>query len=107
MIIFTIIFALINAVAVCVIAYYAYANNKLIQESHKREKEFREQLTEMNERHQQESRDLYQAIVISTILSGPQGSNRKAVDKVIQLFEQHYVGKTQVFRRNDDARANN
>jgi len=78
--------AIINILAVCVIAYYAFESHRLAND-----------LTEINEKHQQELRDLYQAIVIATILSGPSGTG--AVDKAIKIFKQHYSGEAAIFQK--------
>jgi len=76
-------FAIINVLAVCVIAYYAFSSHRFANNSHEREKEFRKDLTKINQKHQQELRDLYQAIVIATIPSGP----RSHVDNFVGRWE--------------------
>jgi len=91
--------AIINLLAICVIAYYAFESHRLAKNSHKQEKNFRETLNEINEKHQQELRDLYQAIVISTIMSG--NSNSKVVKDTINLFKQHYSGKVEIFKNDN------
>lgn len=82
------VFSIINLIAICVIAWYAYA-------SHQREKKFRASLTKINEQHQQELCDLYQAIVIATLISA--NSDPKVLPKAIKIFKEHYLGETKIF----------
>jgi hypothetical protein len=82
---------LISMVATAVIAFYAWRSYELSQQIKntndlkiKGDQEFREQLS-----------DLYQAITISTLLSGP--SSTGAFDRAISAFKSQYKGKTPIF----------
>ena len=75
---------LISAIATLVIAFYAYSSIKLSKEIHNK-----------SEQHQQELSDLYQAIVVATLLSGPSSVGAFASAK--QIFSTTYKGKTPIF----------
>lgn len=71
----------LTAVATLVIAYYSYQSYKLS-----------EKLSEINDQHQQEIKDLFQAIVVSNLVD--KGS---ATSTAIREFKQNYKGKTKIF----------
>lgn len=91
--------AAINAIAAVVIACYACASNKLANNVHKLELKIQKQAKASMEKHRQELYDLYQAIVISTLLSGTSGSNANSINDVIEQFKKRYSGKTQIFSK--------
>jgi len=67
----------VSAIAACVIVFYAWQN-------YKTNYEFRRQVG-----------DLYQAIVISTLISGPTATG--SLDSAIESFKSKYKGKTRIF----------
>lgn len=78
---------LITAIATGVIAWYAIANHRLTSNINLRDEEYRRQTS-----------DLFQAIVISNILSNPiafPGSGQE--DTIIEAFEKLYKGKTPIY----------
>lgn len=46
-----------------------------------------------------ETRDLYEAIVIATLISGPSGVG--ALDQAIEAFKRYFNGKTKLFGGSD------
>jgi hypothetical protein len=70
----------ITAIATAVIAYSAYTNNKLAKE-----------IKETREKHDEEIKDLFQAMVIASISSGPH-----TYDEAVYFFKKNYQGKTEV-----------
>ena len=70
----------VSSIATVVIGYYAYQSHKLA------------------EQHRQELADLYQAIVIATLLSGTSGQNEKATNKAIEIFSKNYKGEIKIFK---------
>jgi hypothetical protein len=76
----------ITSIATGVIAIYAFMSYRLGSEIQKRDKE-----------HQQQISDLYQAISITNLLSGPvQVGSIEMADK-IKAFKSHYKGKIPIF----------
>ena len=83
---------IVTAIATAVIAFYSWRSYKishelklLNSEMSRRDNEFKEQI-----------KDLYQGIIISTIISGPTsvGSTGEAINK----FESLYKGSTKIFK---------
>ena len=79
-----VISSIITALATLAIAAYARYSYKLTKE-----------LQISSNKHQQEISDLYQAIVISTLFSGPAGEG--AYDEAVNRFKKTYKGKTKIF----------
>ena len=86
---------IVMMLATMVIAYYAYANHCLSKEMNRSAKQRQDEIRESTEQHQQEIKDLYQAIVVSTLISGPSSTGR--LERAIKAFEKHYKGKTKIF----------
>lgn len=87
-----VISTIVMAIATVFLAIFAYQSNKLAQEIKRTndlkdagDAEFKQQLS-----------DLYQAIVISTLLSGP--SSYGSLKQAIGAFKTQYGGKTQIFK---------
>jgi len=79
--------ALVSAIATAVIAIYAFLNYQLTSKIQKRGEEDRQQ-----------TRDLFQAIVISNILSNPEANlGSSNLENKIKAFEELYKGKTPIF----------
>src|SRR3989338_6704211 len=81
---------IVTTIATAVIAYYAWRSHKIseaiIKLTQKRdddEKEFKQQI-----------KDLYQAIVVSNIVLGPEGVN--PCESSIQAFKRLYKGNTKI-----------
>lgn len=70
----------ISAIATVFIAFLALSNYKLAQE-----------IKKSREKHDEETRDLYQAMVIASISSGPH-----TYDEAVEFFKKNYKGKTEV-----------
>jgi hypothetical protein len=77
--------AIVSAVATVFIAWYAVANHKLTNA-----------IKTKDEQHQQEIKDLYQAIVVSSLCWA---SHDNRSDK-IRHFKELYKGKTKIFAEN-------
>lgn len=78
---------LITALATVAIAIFTFVNYQLASKIQKRDEEYRQQ-----------TRDLFQAIVISNILSDPEARlGNKNLDNDIEAFKQMYKGKTAIF----------
>ena len=82
----------VYTIATIIIAIYAWRSHKLAEQI-KHANELRE--TEDKEFRQRIS-DLYQAIVISTLLSAPSGYG--AIGEAIDAFRSYYKGKTLIFK---------
>ena len=76
--------AIVSAIATSVIAVYAYKSHAMATA-----------IKKSADKHQDEVEDLYQAIVISTLLTGPGSTGR--MDDAIQAFKKHYKGETKIF----------
>lgn len=74
---------MVNAIASCVIAFYACSNFKIINKLE----------DEAKQRHTQQI-DLYKAIVTSTLLSSSSTGFKGRKDE----FNKHYNGKTEIFK---------
>ena len=72
------------AVATVIIAWYASCNYKLYRTIQEKDTEHKEQIS-----------DLYQAIVIAILFSGPPSYAR--IEETIKEFNKHYKGKTKIF----------
>ncbi len=86
------LFIAVTAIATSVMAYFTYLNYKMYI-----------QIQNKNEEHKKQTRDLYQAIVISTLLSGSAalGTGRTATQAfgdLKGLFETEYAGGTKIFK---------
>ena len=77
------VFSFLTTAATIVIAFYAYSNYKLTV-----------QLRDSAKHHQQELSDLYQAIIIATLLTSSTGQN---VNLLISAFKSYYKGTTKIF----------
>ena len=78
---------LITALATVAIAIFTYVNYQLASKIQKQDKEYRQQTS-----------DLFQAIVISNILSDPEARlGNKNLDNNIEAFKQMYKGQTPIF----------
>lgn len=81
----TVLAIIVSAVATGVIAVYTRKSYSLDSSLKERDDEFRQTL-----------QDLYQAIVVATILSGP--SSYGAFDDAKRTFQNHYAGTTPIFK---------
>jgi len=79
---------LVTAIATCFIAHYSKVSSNLAKE-----------IKNQEERHQSDLADLYQAIVIATLMGG--ASNPGSVRNLIRTFSEHYKGKIQIFKNED------
>ncbi len=70
------------------IAYYARESNRLASEIQK-----------LNTKHSQELSDLYQAIVIATMLSDK--NDKHSITLAIDVFKKHYNGSVEIFKSKD------
>ena len=78
---------LITALATVAIAIFTYVNYQLASKIQKQDKKYRQQTS-----------DLFQAIVISNILSDPEARlGNKNLDNNIEAFKQMYKGQTPIF----------
>lgn len=80
----------VSAVSTAVIGYFAYVSFKL-----------QNAVNLKADQHRQELADLYQAIVIATILSGISGTNTGEIKKQMNNFNEHYSGNTIIFPCSD------
>lgn len=80
-----IVSTLISAIATVVIAYFTYQNYKMYKILQNKDKQYKKQ-----------TRDLYQAIVISTLLSGP--SSHGGYRECKEVFKKEYAGETKIFK---------
>lgn len=78
-------FTLISAIATAVIAYFTWQNYKMYQAIQDKDEEYKKQTS-----------DLYQAIVVATLLSGP--SSYGAFNQCKDAFKATYSGKTKIFK---------
>ncbi len=82
----TVFVTAVTAIATAVIAIYAWQTHKLTKEMQKRDEE-----------HKQKTQDLYQAIVVATILSVDRAEG--STEKIINKFNEFYSGEAQIFRK--------
>ena len=77
----------VTAVATGVIAWYAWANHRIVSKIQSRDDEFR-----------QEVKDLYQAIAVANLISahGSVGAY-STMEGRIEKFNEYYKGKTPIF----------
>ena len=75
----------ITALSTLVIAYFTCQNHKMYKLLRKKDEEYKKQ-----------TKDLYHAIVISTLLSGP--SSTGGFEKCKETFKKEYRGETKIFR---------
>ena len=75
---------IVSAVASAVIAWHAIASHVLAK-----------RIKSEADRREQEQRDLYQALIVATILSGAQSPTLFGQAK--DVFEKHYSGVTRIF----------
>ncbi len=75
---------LVTAVATGVIALFSYRTYQVYGS-----------MKEIMSRNQSETKDLYEAIVVATLISGPSGSGKTNV--AIEVFKHYYKGKTKLF----------
>ena len=73
----------ITAIATAAIAVYSFMSYQLASSIKSRDEEFRQQI-----------RDLYEAIVISNIVT-----ERRELEGRIEAFKQHYRGRTPIFEQ--------
>ncbi|HOX22222.1 MAG TPA: hypothetical protein PLL10_02065 [Elusimicrobiales bacterium] len=81
-----------SALATIVIAVWAYKSHKLAEEI----KKSTDVQKKENDEYRTQVSDLYQAIAIATLISGP--SSTGGADAAIKCFKNHYKGKTPVFK---------
>jgi K+-sensing histidine kinase KdpD len=75
----------ITAIATCVIAVYSVISSNLAKE-----------IKNQTRQHQSDLSDLYQAIVIATLMGG--SSNQGVARDLIKTFNAHYQGKVKIFK---------
>lgn len=90
-----IISQIISAIATVVIAIVTWQNFLLIKKINKRDADYRKHLANKDDEYKSNIKDLYQAIVISNLLSGP--SSYGALNQAIDAFKSQYKGKVQIF----------
>ncbi len=78
-----IVASIINTIATVAIAIYASKAHTLTKK-----------MKESQQQRDEEISDLYQAIVIATILSGPSGPR---IDDILSTFKKTYKGTTKIF----------
>jgi hypothetical protein len=91
----TVISIFISTIATCFIAYYSKVSTNLAKEIKNQDKNYRENLESLSKQHQDQLSDLYQAIVIATLMGG--SSNTGVVNDLIKTFSGYYNGKTKIF----------
>lgn len=79
------LFVMISAIATVAIAYFTYQNYNMYKIIQNRDEGYKKQ-----------TRELYQAIVISTLLSGP--SSYGSYSQCKDIFKKEYRGETTIFR---------
>lgn len=84
----------ITAIATGVIAYYSYVSNKLSNAIRAQETNYRKTLEEMTDQHHKDLSDLYQAIVIATLIGG-----HSSAEQTIKRFEELYSGTVKIFEK--------
>lgn len=77
--------AIVTAIASAIIAIYTYKAHQLTSAIRQKDSE-----------HQQEIKDLFQAIVISNILSAGKPQGGQLLDGLFSEFERRYKGKTPI-----------
>jgi len=70
----------ITGIATAVIAWFAYSNYRLAKE-----------IKETRDKHDEETKDLFQAMVIANIASGPHNYSES-----LRFFKENYKGKTEI-----------
>jgi type II secretory pathway pseudopilin PulG len=83
----TVIAIVVSAGATAFVAYYARATLKLTQ-----------QMEASARQHQEELSDLYQAIVIATLLTGPGHNTSNFFENGKRYFKSAYKGNTEIFK---------
>ena len=84
----------VTMLATVVIAFYAFASHRLAKEMNRSTEQREEKSHETNVQHQEEIKDLYQAIVCAMIAGAvTQGDTSKARRR----FNEMYKGKTRIF----------
>ena len=78
--------ATFSCIATIVIAIYAFKSHSLAKS-----------IKEFSTEHQNKIEDLYEAIVISTIVASGRSIDPSEVDKAIDIFKNNYKGKTKIF----------
>ena len=68
------------------VAAFTFVNFLMYKEMQRKDEEFR-----------QKAGDLFQAISIATMLSGPSGTSTSTIDELIKIFKTKYTGKTRIF----------
>jgi hypothetical protein len=87
----------ISAIATSVIAIYSIMSYKLAKEITKQDKSYRDSLENLTKNNQNELSDLYQAIVIATLMGG--SGNTGVVKTLIDTFSEHYKGNIEIFKK--------
>ncbi len=83
----------VTALATGVIAYYSYVSNKLSNAIRAQEANYSEALEAMNKQHHKDLSDLYQAIVIATLIGG-----HSTAEDTIKKFKNLYKGEFEIFK---------
>ncbi len=92
----TIISIIATAIATCFIAYFSRVSTCLAKEIKDQDKSYRDKFENLTKQHQTELSDLYQAIVISTLMGG--SSSPGKMDELMTTFKKHYKGKIKIFK---------
>ncbi len=87
----------VTAIATVILAIYARINAKLTNEIRSQDGNFKEAIQNMTINHHKELSDLYQALVISTLISG--NSDSSVVYTAITTFKGLYTGTTKIFNK--------
>ena len=91
-----IITEILTTLSTVVIAWYSFQSYRLSKEI-KRVNDLREK---SEEEFKRQISDLYQAIVVATLISGPSSVGavtQTGIDSVKNTFNQYYKGSTQIF----------
>ena len=91
-----ILVTILYTIATFFLAYYAYKNYEAAQTDRKAAEQSRRQSFEAAEEFRRTFRDLYEAIVIATLLSGP--SSYGSYDNCRDIFESEYKGDIKIFK---------
>ena len=91
---------ILYTIATCFLAYYAYKNYEAAQIDRNAAEQSRSQSFEAAEEFRRTLRDLYEAIVIATLLSGP--SSYGSYDTCRNTFESEYKGDIKIFKERPD-----
>lgn len=91
-----VIATIVSSLATAAIAWLSWSTLQLSKVIKTRDENYQKQLAEKEDEHRKEIRDLYEAIVIATIISGP--SSFGQFEDAKNAFMQTYKGTTRIFK---------